>query len=127
MRLKICDSHLTCKVANKFLNVLERVEVVEWKKRRSPPYPCESSVSVKENPDRKKKVKIKKLFSKGYSNISQKKICRNSYYKIFTKSKSGGGVCIFKIARMHLFTHFLPFQKFFMPKQGSKLENWQCQ
>ena len=29
LRLKICDSHLTCKVANKCLNVRERVEVVE--------------------------------------------------------------------------------------------------
>ena len=38
MRLKIRDSHLTCKVANKCLN--ERVEVVEWNKRWSPPFPC---------------------------------------------------------------------------------------
>ena len=35
MWLKICDSHLTCKVATKCLNVRERVEVVE-----SPPFPC---------------------------------------------------------------------------------------
>ena len=27
--LKICNSHLTCEVANKCLNVSERVEVVE--------------------------------------------------------------------------------------------------
>ena len=40
MRLKICDSHLTCKVSNKCLNVRERVEVVEWNKRWSPPFPC---------------------------------------------------------------------------------------
>ena len=40
MRLKICDSHLTCKVANKCLNVRERVEVVEWNKKWSPPFPC---------------------------------------------------------------------------------------
>ena len=40
MRLKICDSHLICKVANKCLNVSERVEVVEWNKRWSPPLPC---------------------------------------------------------------------------------------
>ena len=33
MRLKICDSNLTCKVANKCLNVRERVEVVEWNKK----------------------------------------------------------------------------------------------
>ena len=60
MRLKICDSHVTCKVANKCMNVRERVEVVEWNKRWSPPFPCcpcESLVSVKENPDRKKKRK----------------------------------------------------------------------
>ena len=64
MRLKICDSHLTCKVANKCLNVRERVEVVEWKKKMVPSLPlrsCELSVSVKENPDRKKqKTKNKK-------------------------------------------------------------------
>ena len=40
VRLKICDSHLTCKVANKCLNIRERVEVVEWNKRWSPPFPC---------------------------------------------------------------------------------------
>ena len=38
--VKIHDSHLTCKVANKFLNVRERVEVVEWNKRWSLPFPC---------------------------------------------------------------------------------------
>ena len=59
MRLKICDSHLTCKVANKCLNVRERVEVVEWEKMvpSLPLLSCELSVSVKENPD-KKKIKI---------------------------------------------------------------------
>ena len=57
VRLKICDSHLTCKVANKCLNVRERVEVVEWNKRWSPPFPCcpVSRQCLKENPDRKKK------------------------------------------------------------------------
>ena len=56
MRLKICDSHFTCKVANKCLNVCERVEVVEWNKMvpSLPLLSCELSVSVKENPDRKK-------------------------------------------------------------------------
>ena len=33
LRLKIRDSHLTCKVANKGLNVREWVELVEWNKR----------------------------------------------------------------------------------------------
>ena len=37
---KICDSHLTCKVANNCLNVRERVEGVEWNKRWSPFFPC---------------------------------------------------------------------------------------
>ena len=56
MQLKICDSHLKCKVANKCLNVRERVEVVEWNKMfpSLPLQSCELSVSVKENPDRKK-------------------------------------------------------------------------
>ena len=40
------DSHLTCKVANKCLNVRQRVEVVERNKRWSPPFPC-CPVSVK--------------------------------------------------------------------------------
>ena len=40
MRLKLCDSHLICKVANKCLNVRERVQVVEWNKKWSPPFPC---------------------------------------------------------------------------------------
>ena len=59
LRFKICDSHLTCKVANKCLIVRERVEVVEWKKMvpSLPLLSCELSVSVKENPDRKKKNK----------------------------------------------------------------------
>ena len=29
VHLKICDSHLTCKVANKCLHVREEVEVIE--------------------------------------------------------------------------------------------------
>ena len=40
LRLKIRDSHLTCKVTNKFLSARERVEVVEWNKRWSPLLPC---------------------------------------------------------------------------------------
>ena len=45
MQLNIYDSHLTCKVANKC--PLPSTAVLC----------CESSVSVKENPDRKKKKK----------------------------------------------------------------------
>ena len=54
--IKICDTHLTCKVANKCLNARERVEVVEWNKMVSSLLllSCELSVSVKENPDVKK-------------------------------------------------------------------------
>ena len=40
MRLKMCDSHLTCKVSNKCLNVRKRMEVVKWNKKRSPNFPC---------------------------------------------------------------------------------------
>ena len=40
MRLKICDIYVTCKVANKCLNVGERLEVVEWKKRWFLPFRC---------------------------------------------------------------------------------------
>ena len=58
-RLKIWNNHLTCKDTNKYLNVREQVEVVQWNKKWSLPHPllsCESSVPVKENPDRKKKI-----------------------------------------------------------------------
>ena len=61
VRLKICDGHLTCKVANKCVNVCEWVEVVEWNKKIVPSLPllsCELSVSMKENPDRKKKFSL---------------------------------------------------------------------
>ena len=58
MWLKICDSHLTCKVANKCLNVRERVEVVEWNKRCSPPFSCcPVSRQGPWNTDRKKKFR----------------------------------------------------------------------
>ena len=44
MRLKICDSHLTCEVANKCLNVHEQNKREWnkrwWNKRWSPPFPC---------------------------------------------------------------------------------------
>ena len=40
VRLKICDSNLTCKVVKKCLNFRERVEVIEWNKRWFPPIPC---------------------------------------------------------------------------------------
>ena len=61
MRLKICDSYLTCKVANKCLNAHERVEVEEWGKMVSsvPLLSCESSVLVKVNPDSKEKDIVK--------------------------------------------------------------------
>ena len=52
--------HLTCKAANKCLNVRERMKMAEWNRRWYPPFPllpCELSVSVKENPDSKKKPK----------------------------------------------------------------------
>ena len=39
MRFKIWDSHLTWKVVNKCLDVRERVEVVDWNKKRSPHFP----------------------------------------------------------------------------------------
>ena len=38
--IKICDSHLTWKAANKYLNVSGQVEVVECNKRWFPPFSC---------------------------------------------------------------------------------------
>ena len=63
VRLKIRDSHLTCKVANKWLNVLERVEVVEWNKRYSPPFPsCPVSLQC---PCKKILIEKKKIWTQG--------------------------------------------------------------
>ena len=63
VQLKIVGSHLTCKVSNKCLNVREGVEMVE---RTMVPFlplqPYESSVSVKENPNRKKRILKSALF-----------------------------------------------------------------
>ena len=56
--------HITCKIANKCLNFCERVEVIEWK--WNPLLSCESSVSAKENPDRKKKSIYIQLFQIRY-------------------------------------------------------------
>ena len=45
------------KLQNKCLNVREQMEVLEWNKKWSLSLlSCESSMSVKENPDRKKKL-----------------------------------------------------------------------
>ena len=67
MRIKLCDSHLTCKVANKCLNNREWVEVVEWNKRWSPPFPCcpVSRQCLWKKPWQKKKCKnLVKIFFK---------------------------------------------------------------
>ena len=40
VRLKICDSHLKCKVTNKCLNIHELLEMVESNKRWFSPFPC---------------------------------------------------------------------------------------
>ena len=71
MRLKICDTHLTCKVANRYLNVPERVEVAEWNKRWNDGpslslLSCASSVSVKENSDKKKGTVLSKKYLEEY-------------------------------------------------------------
>ena len=59
MRLKIRDSHLASKVADKCLNVRERLEVAEWNKRCSPSFLCCSVNRVREKkPDRKKTAVI---------------------------------------------------------------------
>ena len=82
MRLKICDGHLTCKVANKCLDVRERVEVVEWNKMVPflPLLSCELSVSVKENPDRKKKKKKICAETINCVKLSTKRNCIKSWY-----------------------------------------------
>ena len=55
--IKNSESNLTCKVANKCLNVRQRVEVVEWNKRWSPLFPAVLCIvsGCEENSDRKKK------------------------------------------------------------------------
>ena len=47
-------SVLTCKFAQKCLNVCKRVEVVEWNRKMSPPFP--GSPLLKESLDREKKT-----------------------------------------------------------------------
>ena len=54
MRLKTRGSYLTCKVSNKCLNVRERVEVIDRHKNDTL-LSTESSMSVIENADRKKR------------------------------------------------------------------------
>ena len=102
MQLKTRDSHLTCKVANKCLNVLERVEVVEWNKRWSPPFPCcpENHQSLKENPDRKK-IKSHILLHLNYQDLQFFDILRLK----------------FKLMELDLRTYFIDlhnFQYFFV-------------
>ena len=60
----MCGRHLKCKVANKCSNVREWLEVVVRNKMMVPSLPllsCESSVSMEENPDSKKKIHISTL------------------------------------------------------------------
>ena len=65
MQLKICVSHLTWKVANKCLNVCERVEVEE--RNRNDPLPSPAVmciVSVRgENPLKKKREFNRSMYS----------------------------------------------------------------
>ena len=88
MRLKICDSHLTCKVVNKCLNVREWVEVVDWNKRWPPPFPCcpvsrqclckktliEKKMSIYKNHFKKRKYGTESVYicSTGFSNWGRK-------------------------------------------------------
>ena len=57
MRLKIRSSHLTCKIANEYLNICERVEVADRNKAWSRPFPCclVNRQCLWKNPDRKNK------------------------------------------------------------------------
>ena len=86
LRLKICDSHPTCKVANKCLNVRERVEVVEWNKKWSPPFPCcpvnrqcpwKKTLIEKKKKHGHRKEKIKKIFFSYNIKTSEDKTERN--------------------------------------------------
>ena len=81
MWLKICDSHPTCKVANKCLNVRERVEVVEWNKKWSPPFPC-CPVS-RQCPWKKTLIEKKSRVSKepGTTNLACYKLTHNNINK----------------------------------------------
>ena len=97
LQLKISDSHLTCKVVNKCLNVRERVEVVEWNKRRSPPFPC-CPVSrqcpwKKTLIEKKQKTKIKKIKT-SYTNHIHQWRCQGAflYYKMWFFA-SFGAIC----------------------------------
>ena len=88
MQLKICDSHLTCKVANKCLNVRERVELVEWNKRWSPPFPyCPVSC---QSPWKKTLIEKKLFYQLSTCTALEVQICvndNNLIYKLYTLDK----------------------------------------
>ena len=109
LQLKISDSHLTCKVVNKCLNVRERVEVVEWKKKKVPSLPlltCESSVFVKENPDRKKIYRKIKL-----QDSSITRLCK--FWDIFNYTFFTEHLRVTGSVRVIIFTLFIcPFNWF---------------
>ena len=81
MRLKMRGSHLTCKVANRCLDVPEQVEVVKRNKDGSFFFSVlsrELSLSVKENSDRKK-IYLDLVFGflNGSGTIHRNKNCFN--------------------------------------------------
>ena len=92
MRLKIRDSHLTCKVSNKYLNVCESVYVVEWNKRWSLPFPCcpVNRQCLWRKPWWKKKLKerfFQEFFSINKTFIFSRRLeTRLYFYKVLTVS-----------------------------------------
>ena len=120
----MCDSHLTCKVANKCLNVRDLVEVVEWNKMvlSLPLLSCKLSVSVKENPDRKKKkvanfgiifedkhFLIKPILGDDLCNFTDTQY--KSLYKttILFCSLKFNKFAILRLRHLHAFFHTTPF------------------
>ena len=103
---------------NKCLNIGERmVVVVEWNKRWSPSLPmlsCESSVSVKENPDRKKNRHINKFLKiPSISSLTDILLLRSVYDNIKAQ------ICILENldAKSYIYVSLL------MPLLQSKIQN----
>ena len=112
MRLKISDSHLTCKVANKCLNVRQRVEVLERSKRWSPPFPCclVNHQCLKKTLMGKKPFRLRvrqflklKIFVLEYDSYWNASITRNCHYVIKNDDTTKTESRAYCVITVHLF------------------------
>ena len=113
MRLKIWDSHLTCKIANKCLNVREREKVIEWNKRWFPPFLC-CPVTL-QCPWKKTLIEKKILKSNNSFESAQYKKVEHIYLYI----------CLFEITT-HRFFRYTLFHVFPQSSQSCNINSEEC-